>query len=200
MRGVSAHLPSRTPKEGALAPAPSHTSLGDIVVTSKKAAKRQLYPTPALLPPTPCPTIAYLLAPQTSPGDCPLLPSWLLATSLSRVLCPVASLPNFSWGGESGPRPLPLLLPPGIPKASLDEQGRDTVPLFAVGHQAEWQAGREAEEETPPQAAQMTNRFPHFLVYPIAALIQALSSTFLPAPRPALSQAHCLAQGNSDAP
>ena len=154
MRGVSAHLPSRTPKEGALAPAPSHTSLGDIVVTSKKAAKRQLYPTPALLPPTPCPTIAYLLAPQTSPGDCPLLPSWLLATSLSRVLCPVASLPNFSWGGESGPRPLPLLLPPGIPKASLDEQGRDTVPLFAVGHQAEWQAGREAEEETPPQAAQ----------------------------------------------
>ena len=29
-------------------------------------------------------------------------------------------------------------------------------------------------EETPPQVAQMTNRFPHFLVYPVPALIWAL--------------------------
>lgn len=47
----------------------------------------------------------------------------------------------------------------------------DTVHLFAVGRQAEWQAGREAGEKTPPQVAQMTNRFPHFLIYPVATLI-----------------------------
>lgn len=29
-------------------------------------------------------------------------------------------------------------------------------------------------EETPPQVAQMTNRFPHFLIYPVPALIWAL--------------------------
>lgn len=29
-------------------------------------------------------------------------------------------------------------------------------------------------EETPPQVAQMTNRFPHFLIYPVSALIWVL--------------------------
>lgn len=158
-----------------------------------KPAERQRCPTPASLPPRPCPTLAYLLAPQTSLGrsvPSSSCPGCLLSLSLSPVLCPVPSLPSFSWRGEG---PLPLLFTPGIPKASLDGQERGTAHLFAIGHQVEWQASIGAGEETPPQVAQMTNRFPHFLVYPVAALIQALPLSFpppTPHPRPALSQPH----------
>lgn len=40
--------------------------------------------------------------------------------------------------------------PISIPTASLEDRGRGTVHLLAVGRQAEWQAGRAVREETPP--------------------------------------------------
>lgn len=104
----------------------------------------------------------------------------LLPASFLRVLCPVPSLSSFSqkllfkrcrwtelsarfiysWHSQRQFRwsrkchPVPASLPCRLP-------GRMT--------------GRPSPgEETPPQVAQMTNRFPHFLIYPVPALIWAL--------------------------
>lgn len=63
-----------------------------------------------------------------------------------------------------------MYLLPAFPKpVKMTRKGHGTSLPYRPS--AEWQASREAREETPPQVARMTNRFPHFLVYPVAALI-----------------------------
>lgn len=75
------------------------------------------------------------------------------------------------------------------------EQERGTGTFFNLGRQA----GSKAGEKTPPQVAQMTNRFPHFLVYP-GYKLNLGSPIFLPTPRPAPGPATCLARGKSQMP
>lgn len=96
---------------------------------------------------------------------------------------------------------LPVLFTPGIPKGSSRWSRKcHPVPASLPYRSPGRMTGRQSSgEETPPQVAQMTNRFPHFLIYPVPALIWALLLFCPPLGLP-LSQLHAQLGARSQMP
>lgn len=167
-----------------------------------KPAERQRCPTPASLPPRPCPTLAYLLAPQTS-----------LGRSVPSSSCPGCLLSLSLSGSLSCPFSPKLLL----------ERGRSPAPFIYSRHsqsQLRWarkghstslryrppgrMAGKHRGRRGDPTPSGPNDK----PVSPLPGLpscsLNPSSPTFLPTPHPpppaCPEPATCLARGKSDAP